>query len=399
MKHIRWPRRTLPAWLGIAMLLAGALLAGCGARQGARSETPAATAASPSATAPGGASLFTVPDNQLANLKLIEVQRTSWPVVVNTTGTVDWNNDRTTPAISQIGGPVARIVAEPGDLVKLGQPLLYVASPDVATAIANYRKARNREDFTKRAMARDQDLLQHEALAAKDFESAQADYNDAVTDVQDNLQALKIFGVTQPEIDEAERQGIAISPQLAVRSPIAGVVVQKLASPGLLLQAGTTVCFVISDISSVWVQGHIFDRDLPSVRVGDLVEERNPSIPAVFRGEVEYVGSMLDPATRTTPVRIVTRNPGGLLKKDMFVDAVVHTRTKRNILAAPLSAVLHDAQNQPFVYVEAQHGRFAQRAITVGDEQNGSTEVVSGLKEGEKIVSDGGIFLQFANSY
>ncbi len=128
-------------------------------------------------------------------------------------------------------------------------------------------------------------------------------------------------------MDQAQHQGVPINPQLAVRSPIAGVVVQKLVTPGLVIQAGTTACFTISDKSTVWVQGHIYDRDLESVRVGDTVEETDASFHQTFHGAVSYIGALIDPATRTTPVRIVTKNPDDLLKKDMFVDAVIHTRS------------------------------------------------------------------------
>ena len=121
--------------------------------------------------------------------------------------------------------------------------------------------------------------------------------------------------MTQQELDEAQRQGVPINPQLAVRSPIAGVVVQKLVSPGLVIQAGMTACFTISDVSTVWVQGHIYDRDLESIHVGDTVEQTNASFPQTFRGTVAYIGALIDPATRTTPVRIVTQNPAGRAQK------------------------------------------------------------------------------------
>jgi cobalt-zinc-cadmium efflux system membrane fusion protein len=242
-------------------------------------------------------------------------------------------------------------------------------------------------------------LLEHGAVAQKDLEAAQADFNDAGTDVQNSLQALKIFGVTKQEIDQAEHQNVAISPELAVFAPIAGIVVQKLVSPGQLIQAGATICFMISDVSTVWVQGHVFDHDLPSVRLGDTVEESNPAFAQKFRGVLSYIGSMMDPATRTTPVRIVTQNPGGLLKKDSFIDAVIHTRTQKNVLAVPVSAVLHNEQNEPFVYVEMQPGKFAQRLVTVGAQQKDEQEILSGLKKGENVVSEGSVFLQFANSY
>ncbi|HZT32856.1 MAG TPA: efflux RND transporter periplasmic adaptor subunit [Bryobacteraceae bacterium] len=345
------------------------------------------------------ASLFTVPQDQLAHLRITTVQSSVWPVQVRTTGTVDWDNDHSTQAITQVSGPIARILVDTGSQVQAGQPLLYVASPDVANAVSAYRKARNRLELTRRTLERSRDLLAHQAIARKDLEAAEADYNDASTDVQNSLQALRIFGVTQKDIEDAERQGVPISPQLAVRAPIAGTVVQKLVLPGQFIQAGATTCFLLSDVSTVWVQGHIFDRDLPAVRVGDPVEETNSALPDRFHGSVAYIGAMVDPATRTTPVRIVTRNPGGLLKKDMFVDAVILTRTRRNVLWVPTDALLHDPQNEPFVYVEVESGRFAQRLVTVGAEQDGRTEIASGIKEGERVVSEGSVFLQFANTY
>jgi membrane fusion protein, heavy metal efflux system len=363
------------------------------------SGTKPAAASSPADANPSEASLLTVPQDQLSNLRIAPVRRTSWTISIHTTGTVDLDNNHTTPAITQVNGPIVKMLAETGEAVKEGQPLLYVSSPDVANAIATYKKAKNRQDLAERTIKRSQELFEHNAIARKDLESAQADYNDATTDLQNALQALKIFGVSKQELDAAEAQGAPITPQLAVRAPISGVVVQKLVAPGQLIQAGSTVCYVISDVSTVWVQGHIFDRDLTAVRVGDAVEETNASFPVVFHGTISYIGAMLDPATRTTPVRIVTRNTSGLLKKDLFVEAEIHTRTRRDILTVPTSALLRNAQNEPFVYVQTEPGRFAQRLVTVGGQQDGQTEIANGLKEGEPVVSEGSVFLQFASSY
>jgi cobalt-zinc-cadmium efflux system membrane fusion protein len=344
------------------------------------------------------AALFTVPQDQLPHLRIVPVRRTSWAVSVRTTGTVDWDADHTTQAITQVNGPISRILVDTGSRVAAGDPLLYVSSPDVANAISAYRKARNREVLAKRVMDRQKELLDLGAIAVKDYESSQSDYNDASTDVQTSLQALKIFGITGQEIDQAEQQGTAIRTELAVRSPIAGVVVQKLVSPGMLIQAGATVCFMISDVSTVWVQGHIFDRDLPAVRVGDAVEETNPSFDGNFRGTVEYIGSFVDPATRTTPVRIVTRNPKGLLKKDMFVDAVIRTNSRNNIMVVPVSAVLRDDKNEPMVYVQVEPGKFAQRQVTIGTQQDGMVAIAGGLTDRDNVVSDGSVFIQFAST-
>lgn len=375
-----------------AILLAALGLAemGCGA-----SKTAESTTAQDTSTQPG---LFTVPQDQLAHLKITPVSRASWGVAVHTTGTVDWDQDHTTQAITQVNGPITRILVDVGTPVHKDQPLLYVSSPDVANAIATYRKARNREVFNKRIVDRMKEMVDRGAAAVKDLESAEADYNDALTDVQNSLQPLRIFGIAAAEIDQAEKQGTSIGTELAVRSPISGVIVQKLISPGMLIQAGQTVCFQISDVSTVWVQGHIFDRDLPSVRDGDSVAESNPSFNRSFHGTVSNVGSFVDPTTRTTSVRIVTANPGGLLKKDMFVDAVIQTNRQNNILVVPVSAVLRDDKNEPMTYVQVEPGKFAQRSVSIGPQQDGMVEIDSGLQEGERVVSDGSLFLQFANT-
>jgi cobalt-zinc-cadmium efflux system membrane fusion protein len=344
-------------------------------------------------------SLFSVPENQREHLQIDTVRTANWHIAVRGTGTVDWDGDHTTQAIAQVSGPINRILVDTGAIVPANAPLLSVASPDITNAIATYRKARNRQDFQMRNLERSKDLYEHKAIAQRDLESAQADCNDAATDLQNALQALRIFGIPSTEIDQAERQGTPINPELPVRAPIQGMIVQKLVFPGQLIQAGATTCFLISDPSTVWVQGHIYDYDLASVHLGEPVDVTSAAFSGVLHGVVSNIGAMVDPATRTTPVRITTKNPQGLLKKDLFVDVVIHTGTRRNLLAVPTSAVLFDANNLPFVYLQAAPGRFAQRQITTGKQLDSEWEVLAGLKEGDQVITQGAVFLQFANTY
>jgi cobalt-zinc-cadmium efflux system membrane fusion protein len=365
----------------------------------------AAAEAPPVAPSPTGgsastnAAYFTVPPDQLPHLKIAAVRQETWSAEVRTTGTVDWDNDHTTQAITQVSGPIVRIVADTGTRVKAGDPLLYVASGDMTTAVSTYRKAKNRFDLAKRQLDRNKDLFDHKALSARDYEAAQADFNDASTDLQASLQTLKVFGVLQSDITDAEQQNVPIKPEMVMRAPLAGTVVQKMVLPGQFIQAGTTAAFVISNTSTVWVQGHVYDKDLGSVRVGDKVDERNASFAEPFHGVVSYIGDMLDPATRTTPVRIVTQNPKGLLKKDLFLDVVIHDKASREVLVVPTTAVLYDEQNFPFVYVQIEQGKFAQRLVKLGGQKGDDTQVVDGLKAGEPVVAQGSVFLQFANTY
>ena len=345
------------------------------------------------------ASLFKVASNQLPRLRIVPVRTATFLVSIHTTGIVDWDADHTTQAITQVSGPVTRILADAGTVVKANDPLLYVASTDASNAIVAYRKARNDEDLARRVMQRSKELLDHGAIATKDYEDTVSAFNDAASDVQNSLQALRIFGLSQQDIDGAQQQGTPIRPEIALRSPISGTIVQKTVLPGQLVQAGATTCFLISDTATVWMLGHVFDRDLPAVHPGDPVEVSNPSFTRAFHGEISHIDALVDPNTRTTLVRVVTRNPNLLLKKDMYVDAVIRTRTRKNVLSVPVSAVLRDAQNEPIVYVEAQPGQFGQRIVTIGVQQDDQLEILSGLTEGENVVSEGSIFLQFASTY
>lgn len=383
--------------VGVAILATALVQWGCGTAGRLQADSPKKNA--PTKVLPAEASLFGVSPEQLAHLHIAPVTSGSWQTSVETTGTVDWDEDRTTQAITQVSGPITRIVADYGSQVRAGQPLLYVASPDVANAIATYEKARDQQNLAQTTLAREKELLAHGAAAQKDVEIAASAYNVATTDVQDSLQSLHIFSITPEELQKAEQKGVPVNAELALRAPISGTVVQKMVTPGQVIQAGATTCFVLTDTTRVWVQGHIFDRDLPLVQVGDEVDLTESALPEVFHGKVSYIGAIVDPTTRTTPVRIVTRNRNDLLKQGMYLDAVIHTNTQRSVLSVPVSAVLHNAENEPFVYVEVKPREFARRPVTVGMQQNGRIEIRGGLKQGEPVVTEGSVFLQFASSY
>jgi multidrug efflux pump subunit AcrA (membrane-fusion protein) len=118
----------------------------------------------------------------------------------------------------------------------------------------------------------------------------------------------------------------------------------------------------------------------------------------VFHGVVRNIGDFIDPATRTTAVRIVTANMDGLLKKDLFVDVVIHDTSSQTVLIVPTSAVLYDDENMPFVYIQVAPGKFAQRLVKVGGQQDNDTQIADGLQPGDAVVSQGSVFLQFATT-
>jgi cobalt-zinc-cadmium efflux system membrane fusion protein len=343
---------------------------------------------------PNQPELFTIRPEQLSHIQVVTVAPTTLARTLRLTGAVAYNNFRTTPVITQVSGPVSRVVVVPGQKVRQGQPMLYVASPDYSQLRTNYLKAKDAYSLAQKTYVRSQDLYQHHAIAVKDLEQAESAEVQAGGDLASSEAALKVMGVTDPD---AMEKG-APSYEVPVRAPIGGEVVEQLVSAGQLLQPGNTQCFTISDTGTMWVLVNVYQKDLPYVRTGDQVTIQTDAYPEIFHGRISYVAAALDPSTRTLTARIETQNPGGKLKKDMYVTATVSAGKIQNVIAVPDSAVLRDNENQPFVYAEVSSNQFGRRPVTVGESQQGKTEITAGLQSGDRVIGDGSLFLQFANS-
>ena len=338
--------------------------------------------------------LFTIPPDQMAHVQVLTVQPTSMTRLLRLPGAVAYNSFRTTPVITQVSGPVSRVLVVPGQRVVQGEPMLYVASPDYSQLRTNYLKARDAYALAQKAYARAQDLYQHRAIAEQNLEQAQSAEVQASGDLAAAQAALKVLGVTDPDT-------VVNGPpsfEVPLKAPIGGLVVEQDVAAGQLLQSGATQCFMLSDISTVWVLVNVHQKDLPYVQVGDKVTVQTDTYPEVFHGRISYVAASLDPNTRTLQARIDTNNPGEKLKKDMYVFATVNAGTIPNAVVVPDAAVLRDSENQPFVYAAVSPNQFGRRPVTLGESLNGRTQITIGLKAGDQVIGDGSLFLQFANS-
>ncbi|MFI5056701.1 MAG: efflux RND transporter periplasmic adaptor subunit [Candidatus Acidiferrales bacterium] len=342
------------------------------------------------------AELFTVPQEQMVHLQVVPVEKTRLPRVLRLTGNVTYNAFKTTPVFSAIGGPVHEILVAPGESVRAGQPLLTVNSPDYSVARSAYIKAREAEQLADKIYRRDQDLFAHGAIAESDLQIAEVAFTQAQADKVANEDALRALGLNDPEA--VVKNPPKMTSQIPLIAPVAGEIVERLVGPGQLLQGGATQCFTISDMSTVWVLVNVYQSDLGYVHAGDAVDITTDSYPDIFHGKISYIAPALDPNTRTLQARIVTSNPAKKLKKDMYVTAAVEAGAIRDALTVPDAAVLRDTENQPFVYVQTAAKQFARRLVTLGDTHSGRTQIAAGLKEGERVVGDGSLFLQFKNS-
>jgi membrane fusion protein, heavy metal efflux system len=358
-------------------------------------EGPGSNAAnSSSARDSSNAELFTIPQEQMSHVQVLTVQPTKLTRSLRLTGAVAYNSFRTTPVITQVSGPVSRVVVVPGQDVHQGEPMLYVASPDYSQLRTNYLKARSAYALAQKASVRAQDLYEHHAIAEQNLEQTQSAEVQAGGDLAAAQAALKVLGITDPDA----LMNAPPSFEVPVKAPISGLVVEQDVSAGQLIQPGTTQCFMISDVSNVWVLVNVYQKDLPYVHVGDAVTIQTDAYPDDFHGRISYLAASLDPNTRTLQARIETNNPGEKLKKDMYVAAIVNAGVMPNAIALPDAAVLRDSVNQPFVYAAASANQFGRRSVTLGESLNGQTEITSGLKAGDRVIGNGSLFLQFANS-
>jgi cobalt-zinc-cadmium efflux system membrane fusion protein len=305
---------------------------------------------------------------QRQHIHLLTIERSSFHRSIETSGVVDFDHDRATQVLAPFSGPVTEVLVNPGDKVKAGQPLARVDSPDFAAAVGAYRKA------LAAAHAADQ-------LAATDRDAA--------------MQALLALHV-DPQTIAAIREGKpAARGQGVIRAPIAGTVVEKSIAPGQLLAAGSTACFTVADTSKMWVMAQLFGDDLAAVKNGDAATVEVGGDDATMPGKVTNVGAVVDPDTRSIGARVLVDNPDGVLKRQMYVRVKIRSGDARTGLLLPVSAVLRDDENLPFVYVAAADGGYAQRTVTLGGRVGDRFEIPDGLHAGDKVVVDGAIFLHF----
>ncbi len=343
--------------------------------------------------------------NSVANVRLTNAQRSHiqlYTVVplgyrerIEAPGTVDFDNNQATSVVSPFTGPVTRILVAQGQAVAKGQPLALVSSADFATAIGAYRKAAVAAVNARRVATADKDLAAHNSISEREAAQAQTDAASADADRDAALQALVSMGVDRGTISRAMSGSSSAGLAGVIRAPISGIVVDKQITPGQLLQAGSSTAFTVANLSQVWVLAQISPNDLSSVGVHDAVEIDPGNGTGPFHGTVDNVSASVDPDTRAVVARIVTPNPGDLLKKQMFVHVSIEAGRVSTGLLVPVSGVLRDDENLPFVYLALPDGSFVRRHVTLGYRDSQNYAVTSGLETGDKIVTNGAIFLQF----
>ena len=303
---------------------------------------------------------------------------------LNVPGRLVWDEDRTVRVFTPFAGRVSRVVANVGDRVTKGQVLAELQSPDFAVAQADARKAQSTLLVTRASLARVKELAANGIAAGKDLLQAEADFANADAEANRAQARLKLYGNRQ-DVDQ----------RFALVSPIAGTVVERNINPGQELrpdQPGAPQ-FVVTDPGKLWVQLDAAESDLSFLKPGTPILVMSGQYPDdTFAGELKQIADYIDPVSRTLKLRGNVANSDRRLKAEMFITARI-TMPKIDYPVVPEKAVFLDGIRR-YVFVKTNSEQFSRRGVKIGAEGGALVPALSGVKEGEEVVTAGNLFLQ-----
>lgn len=302
---------------------------------------------------------------------------------LNVNGVVSPDISRQVPVPSLATGRVVEIEARLGDAVEKGQMLFKVRSTDVAGAYSDYQKAIKNEQLAKIQLNRAKILYDDGAIPKSQLEVAQTAEDNAVVDVETATEHLRLLGS-----DPDHPSGI-----IDVTAPVSGVITdQQIANQSGVQALTAPNPFTISDISHVWIVCDVYENDIAQVHVGEYADIHLVAYPnRVLRGRISNISPTMDPNLRTAKVRLEVENPG-ILRFGMFVTATFHGMTTEKHATVPATAILH-LHDREWVYTPTRDGEFRRFEVTAGSMlPNNMQEVISGLKPGDRVVSNALVF-------
>ena len=302
--------------------------------------------------------------------------------MANLSGTIDFDEQRTARLNAPVPGRVVELLVQVGDHIDADQPLVALESPEVRSAEADYVHAEADLVVARKAAERAERLRAARAIAEKDYLQAQEDAQKAAADFERARAQLERLRVTPG----------ARTSRYLVRAPFAGTVVARKASVGMSAGPDSPEPLaVVSDLLQVRVVVRVPERQLPLVRPHQTIAVHVEAYPDEFPGEVTVIGDVVDDATRTVPVLCAVPNAQRLLKPAMFARVTLKAPSGLRILVVPASALLSDGQRYR-VIVHRPDGGLEPRAVEAGAEIDGHAQVLSGLAEGDEVVSEGALF-------
>ena len=385
-----------------SLLLAGSLsatlLAGCGDKPKAPEkdvkQSEKTELASKDATTPGqekreknsAEKLLTLSaeEAQKAGIKLQKLEPQEKAEQVMVTATIQANQDKLAHVGPRVPGRVVKVNVSLGDKVKPGQALVMLDSIDLGEARSVYLQAASEAAVAQAGFERAQRLQADNIIPEKDYLRARAEHEKARASLRAAGDKLRMMGVAPEELSNSV---------FPLTAPFAGTVIEKKAVLGELAQPDQSL-FTVADLSTLWIESDLFEKDLGKVKVGAQAAVTVSAYPGeVFKGRLTYISSTMNKETRTAKARVEVPNPDGRLKPEMFASATINTTgTSAKALIVPEEAVLL-LQGQPTVFV-AERGGFEPRAVEVSERTQGQAVIKSGVETGEAVVVSGAYALK-----
>lgn len=385
-------------WVVAAVLLATGL-GGLEVRAQYQGLNGAPWAPTRSATAaPGiGPDRVDISNEQARQLKVEVLGQRRFTDQRDAVGYIDFNQDRNVPVSVAWTGRIREVPVESGQDVRAGQLLFTLDSPDLVQAESTLISSAGVLALANRSLERAGRMVEAEAGAAKDLEQARSDQQTADANYRAAVDAVRIFGKTPADIERiaSSRQ---VDGELAVVSPIAGRVTARSAAPGQLVQPGAAPApITVADIASLWMVGNLPEADAPLLRRGAPVRVAVAAWPGrEFDGRIDNIAAALDPATHRIAVRCVVRDPGHELRPQMMATFRVQVGPPRAALALPENGLVREGDGSFSAFVQLAPGSYRRRSVRIGLQQDGHFQVLSGLAAGDRVVSDGALFLSNA---
>jgi len=322
---------------------------------------------------------------QNAGIKIEPVTLQSLPATIRLTANIAHNLDRMFHVTPRVRGRVVEVYASIGSALGAGSQLALLDSTEIGEARAEYAKAGALLDLAKSNVEREKQLFEQKISPQKDLLTAQADERRAEAEVRMLHEKLRLYGLPDSEINGAN----TAPSRYMVRAPGPGVVVEKEITPGEVIEAGRKV-FTISDLSTVWILVNIFEKDLARVSKNSAVKIQTDAYPGeIFAGKVAYIGDVVDPQSRTVPLRVAVANPNRRLKPGMFATAEVVTGEASVQAIVIPSLAIQRIDGKPAAFAQREDGSFVKRDLELGRELGDRVEVKSGLKEGDRVAITG----------
>lgn len=389
-------RSCRPIKLAAAVILIGAisLLGGCG-----RSGTPATPAASQPPQLTKKTDVITIPSDspQAKQMRVEPVRTADVPTdEVMAPGKIIINPNRTSKLLLPIAGRVVSVMAQLGDSVIQGQPLVAIDSPDADAAVAAYHQGQASERQAQAALTKAQTefdragkLYEAETIAQKDLVAAENDLAQAKAGletaragVEQARRKLEVLGLNQSDFHQ----------RTFARAPITGKVLEISVAPGEYRNDTSAPLMTIADLSTVWVSSDVPESGIRLIHIGDRMTITCLAYPGeIFSGRVARIADVVDPQTRTLRVYLDLANPQGRLRPEMFC-TIRHARDVRSVPVLPVSAVIQE-YGKSFVFVQRSSGQYERREVTVGTRSSDLVPVLHGVQFGDRVIVDGAVLL------